>query len=399
VKTLRYAMFFFAIIFISPVTHAEIIMAPTVATEKITTYYEIAPQTYMSIPLPSSNKANSIYTVRITSDNKVYKDITAFLVDEENKKLFSRGMQYRRIGTSKAVAPFTIKGAIKSNSRHYLVLDNTYANFMTKKLNVSITAESPADEVQSERLKDAFLQMYKGLKGEYVFKDFDIYVEPCGQVNAFSESFTSGNIHICTELLDNISKAKNLGAFQFIFFHELGHTMLGLWGLPANNNEDIADEFATFLMLQGDAAQGVLLSKSLDFWKNRDSVSEANNMILNGDRHSLSVQRIRNIEENIRNSSRFCKRWTQLVYPHMTTNGLNEIIQSPNGCSNPELAKSLTSKSSTIELSTGKALKPVAIQANSSVEERLLRLKNLLDKGLITQKEYTSKKEMILEQL
>jgi len=87
-------MFFFAVVLISPVVHAKIIMAPIVATEKTTTYYEVAPQTYMSIPLPGSNKANSIYTVRITSDNKVYKDITAFLVDEENKSLFSRGMQY-----------------------------------------------------------------------------------------------------------------------------------------------------------------------------------------------------------------------------------------------------------------------------------------------------------------
>lgn len=398
-KILRHAVIFIAIALISPIAHAKIIIAPTAAMEETKMHYNVPPQKYIIIPLQGSNKANSTYTITITADNKVYKDITAYLVDESNKDLFSRGMQYQGIGYRKATAPFSIKQTVQFSGSYYLILDNTYANFMTKKLNVSIKVEFPVDEAQVEKMKTSFDQMYQSLKEEFIFKDFDIHIEPCGQVNAFSESFGNGDIHICTELLDNITKAKNLGAFHFIFFHELGHTLLGLWSLPGNNNEDIADEFATFMMLQGDASQGVLLSNSLDFWRNRDSAAEASNMLLNGDRHSLSVQRIRNIEENISNSSTFCKHWTQLIYPHMTTMALNDLIRSPNGCSNLKLAQTLVSKPSTVDTSTIKAPKAVSSQKVNPIEERLSRLKKLLDKGLITQKEYASKKSSILEQL
>lgn len=250
---------------------------------------------------------------------------------------------------------------------------------------------------KAEAIKDAFGKMYADLKHEFIFKDFNIHIEPCGQVNAFSETNGSGDIHLCTELFDNVAKSNNPGALTFIFLHELGHTLLGLWKLPGNNNEDIADEFATYVMLQGEASAGIQLNKSLNFWRNRNVNAEVTNMIQNGDRHSLSIQRIRNIEENIQNNHEFSIKWSRLIYPHMTTQGLQDVIEHPSENSNLALAKSLLAKKG-IVISDVK--KPVDThQVTESIAERLKKLKILYKDGLLTKEEYASKKKEILDEL
>lgn len=384
---------------------AEIIVTPVTATEEITNHYKIPPQQYQVIPLPGAGSPSDAYKITIQSDNAVYKDITAFLVDAPNANLFTQGSQYRGIGYQKALAPFTIQGSTQTTGPHYLILDNTYAAFIAKKLNVSIKAAFPMGAEQVQALKSSLEVMYGALKKGFIFPDFNIHVEPCGQVNAFSESTTTGDIHICTELLDNVSRSKNKGAFTFIFLHELGHTLLGLWGLPGNNNEDVADEFATYLMLQGEATSGALLVNSLDFWRNRDSMREAINIVTKGDRHSPSIQRIRNIQENINNSVSFSKRWNRQIYPHMTPQALNEIISKPTANNDVELARSLLSKIPVTTQSAParsansfKTEKPTSSPSKDkqAASARLKELNELLKDGLITKAEFEKKKKDIL---
>lgn len=324
---------------VAPIIHAEIIVTPVTSIEEIKNSYVVGPGGHVIVSLPGKGSQKDAYGITIDVDNAIYKDITAYLVDADNLRSYTQHTQYRGIGFIRAKAPFTIQGSTQTPGPHYLILDNTYALFISKKLNVSIKAAFPMDETQTQLIKTKFTAMYENLKKVFVFPDFNIHVQPCGQVNAFSDSFTSGDIHICTELMDNVSRSKNIGAFTFILFHELGHSLLGLWGLPGNDNEDIADEFATYLMMQGRNTK--LLESSLDFWRNKDSTSEAMNMIKYGDRHSLSVQRIRNIQENIKRGDAFIKRWNSELYPHMTSVTLNEVIQQPVGGSDVELARSI----------------------------------------------------------
>jgi len=232
-------------------SYAEIIISSSASMEETHVYYAVGPRQYVTIPLPSSNKIGDTYSLKLVARNRVFKDITAYLVDEQNLQLFKQGQAYRGLGYSHAKTPFTIAGSTQTAGQKYLILDNSYADFMTKKMDVYISATLPVDEKKSKALKASLTKVYDVLKSGFKFPDFNIHVQPCGQVNAFSESYTTGDIHVCTELLDHVTKSNNPGVLTFILMHELGHTLLGLWKLPGNNDEDIADEFATYIMLQG----------------------------------------------------------------------------------------------------------------------------------------------------
>lgn len=123
-----------------------------------------------------------------------------------------------------------------------------------------------------------------------------------------------------------------------VFLHEVGHSLLSLWGMPGNNNEDIADEFSTYVLMSGGPNGYQYLDASLQFWQNRNSANEALNILQNGDRHSLSIQRMRNIKENMISGEAFIKRWNNLLYEHYTDNALNEVIKKPVPGADVELA-------------------------------------------------------------
>ena len=345
---IRMALFVFLLFLIASTSRAEVFVTPAIVTEEVTNSYVVAAGRHEVVPLPSVGDSKGAFKITISADNAVYKDITAYLVDADNMRLFSQGSPYQGMGFQKAKAPFTIQGAMQTPGPYYLILDNGYALFIAKKLKVSVKAAFPMDEKQQQIIKTSLESFYANLKKLIVFPDFNIRIEPCGQTNAFSDTFTSGDIHFCSEMADHLTKTKNTGAFLFIFLHELGHSLLGLWGMPGNNNEDIADEFATYLMMQGSSNITTLLEQSLDFWRNRDSMGEAMQMVAHGDRHSLSVQRIRNIQENMKMGDAFIKRWNREIYPHMTPEYLNQIISNPKSFSDVELAKEILKERSKV---------------------------------------------------
>ncbi len=84
-----------------------------------------------------------------------------------------------------------------------------------------------------------------------------------------------------------------------------------------------------------------MLDRSLEFWQNRDSVAEAQNMLVNGDRHSLSIQRVRNIKENMQSGEAFIKRWNNLIYQHATDDALTKTINNPTFGDDIKLAQTI----------------------------------------------------------
>ena len=334
------------LIFMMPFSMAEVFVSPVLSIEPIKQDYVVAPGRYVVVPLPGKGSLNDSYRITINANNAIYKDITAYLVDATNLRLFEQGYQYRGIGYQRAMAPFVIQGGTQTAELHYLVLDNRFAAFIAKKLKLTIEASLTLDQANRQAIEKAFASAYLGLKQNLIFPDFNIRVEPCGQVNAYSETFGSGDIHYCTEMISHAFSNNNQGAFVFILLHEVGHSLLGLWGIPGNNNEDIADEFATYIMMSGGPSGYAMLDRSLEFWQNRDSTAEAMNMLKNGDRHSLSIQRVRNIKENIQRGVSFIKRWNQLIYPHSTTEALNKVIQNPKHGDDVDLARSILAQRS-----------------------------------------------------
>ena len=320
------------------ISTAEVIVSPVMATDAIMNNYVVQAGALQVIPLPSKGSQDS-YLIEINATNAVFKDITAYIVDQQNLYLYQAGQPFRGIGYQKAIAPFSIQGSIPAGGSKFLVLDNRYAAIIAKKINIAVKARFPLDTSEQEKIRQSFEQLYTSLQKNLIFPDFNIRVEPCGQVNAYSESFGSGDIHYCTETISNLAHSNNQGAFAAIFYHEVGHSLLGLWGIPGNNNEETADEFATYILMSGGPTGYALLERSLEFWQSRDSVAEAQNMLVNGDRHPLSIQRIRNIKENMQRGESFIRRWNQLIYQHATDDALNKIALRPSYGDDATLAK------------------------------------------------------------
>ena len=329
-------------------SNAEVFVSADMTTDPVSQSMTVNAGSYLAIPLPSTSNLNDYYKITINTNNAVYRDLTAFIVDDENLTSFKQRYQYRGIGYSKAQTPFILQGSINSPNQKYLIIDNRYAALINKKVSYTLEAKFQASEEQRENTKKLFSKMYTSLKKDLIFPDFNIYVEPCGNANASSETVT-GNIYFCSEMMDLLAKNNNEKAFLGIFLHEVGHSLLGLWGIPGNNNEDIADEFSTYMMMSAGPNGYAYLDATLQFWQNRNSAAEALNMLKNGDRHSLSIQRMRNIRENMLTGEAFIKRWNRLIYEHHTDEALNEVIDKPMPWADVELAAKILSQRANLE--------------------------------------------------
>jgi hypothetical protein len=93
-------------------------------------------------------------------------------------------------------------------------------------------------------------------------RDLTLRVKDCGMVNAW---YDSGVITVCYEYLDFIKKNAPktttrsdvspddalVGQTYFVFLHEAGHAMFDFFEVPVfGGEEDGADQFATYMMLQ-----------------------------------------------------------------------------------------------------------------------------------------------------
>jgi len=331
-------------ILVSTKVVAQVTVSPVMALDQQVSNFVVNAKSMQVIPLPTSGSHQDAYRIKIDASNAIYKDITAYILDQKNLLMYQSGQTFSGLGYQKAIAPFIIQGSIPFTGPKFLILDNRYASIIAKKVNITIEAKLPLTSSQQQKTQQSFEELYANLKKKLIFPDFNIRVEPCGQINAFSDSFGSGDIHYCTETISYLSRTNNAGAFTAIFLHEVGHSLLGLWGVPGNNNEDIADEFATYVLMSSGPNGYALLNRSLEFWEGRDTSAEIQNMLTSGDRHSLSVQRIRNIKENMQRGEAFIKRWNTLIYPHVTEEALNAIVQNPSYGDDVALAEKIISE-------------------------------------------------------
>lgn len=314
--------------------NAEVFISKAFSTDVFQQEVDIGAGRYWALPLPVGD-IGRVFEVQVALGNSVYKDITAFVVDETNFQRFQQHQAFRLQGVQKSIAPFVFRAVIGTPEQHYLVLDNSYALLITKRATVGVKMTGTLDDEAIAQARASLESVYGLLKQRFVFPDFNIHVRPCGQANAFSAPET-GDITFCTEI---ISRAVGKpGLFIGTFAHELGHTLLNIWGLPGSNNEDVADEFATMLLLSTGSGGPGAIQEWLSFFENRNPYAEAENMIQQGDRHSLSIQRIRNIRANVANAADLEKRWDKLLYPHMTDQALRQIAIKPSPYDDAALA-------------------------------------------------------------
>lgn len=270
-------------------------------------------------------------------------DMSAAIVDEANLNFFRQGLPARGHYAARQVTPIKIEGATWSHGQYYLLLDNRHAILAARQVAYRIEFMEKVDPAAQRVLADGLREMYAAIKDEFIFADFDIHVVPCGQPNAFS----SPDITLCIELLLQEALRDRSGAFAGVFLHELGHTLLNLWGMPGYDNEDIADEFAAVVMLSGeDNESGArALSEMIVFFSEHDSAAQSAAILMRGGRHAPSIQRVRNLERIMANPAPVIARWNRLLYQHMTDKALKRIAANPTSSEDAALARQvLTSR-------------------------------------------------------
>ena len=322
-----------SLVFAVASAHAEVSVSREFMSNALDRAVDVQAGSYRIWPLPGSDEVIA-YRITVAAENQLFKDISAFVVDDRNLDLFKAHARFNAVGKIKGQTPFGFVAKRQPSEQLYLVIDNSYSLLTTKKARISVTLIGELNEDHAQHLQQALEGFYKGFKQVFVLPDFDLHVAPCNAVNAFSQQDT-GNITLCSEFWSQY--ANNPAIIMWTLFHELGHTALALWNIPGNDNEDIADEFATTFLLYDKTGPRVI-RQAMEFFQGRNASAEAENMIKRGDRHSLSIQRIRNVQAWLEEPLRVTSKWNNLLYPHMTESNLRTITTHPGPYDNVQLA-------------------------------------------------------------
>jgi len=317
-----------------PTASADVIVAPQIVTTFPKQDVTVPALQFVIYSVGNLDQGEAV-GVQIEVSNAVYNDLSAYVVDAGNMALARQNLPFRYLdGATKKIAPFRLMAKIDIAGPHYVVLDNRFAQVINKKVVYQLAMVKHLSDQEIQKLKNPLEQGYSAMKKLFVFKDFNINVKSCGQVNAYSTTAT-GDVTLCSELLDQMSG----GTILAVFFHELGHTLLNLWGYPNFGNEDDADQFATIMLLKSGDAGTQALYEWIKSYAEHDSRAQARRMLVSGDTHSLSIQRIRNIQSWMANRADLMPRWNTVLYPNMTDWALNGIVTKPASFDDAEAAK------------------------------------------------------------
>ena len=266
-------------------------------------------------------------------------DMSASLIDEANLNFLKQGLPHRAVPGDRNTSPISVEGTTWGYGQYYLLLDNRQSILAGRSVTYRIEYMEKVDAKTQQLMKEQFEKLYAALKEDFEFPDFNIHVEPCGQANAFS----APDITLCIELMTELFSKQKQGALVGIFIHELGHTLLNLWGMPGYDNEDIADEFAAAVLLSdvSSDAGGIAISDMITWFSEHDSKAQAAAILKVGDRHAPSIQRVRNLERILETPGPVISRWNRVLYQHMTVKALNEVISRAGERDDLALAKQI----------------------------------------------------------
>ncbi len=208
---------------------------------------------------------------------------------------------------------------------HYFVVFDNRSGSEPRAIKATVRAARGGERGGTTEALDTFENQLNQL---FIFEPFPISAKRCGVPTAFSGP---SGIVLCVEYARKLQetlddKAKAADALLFTLFHELGHVLLKQWKYPSYDNEEVADEFATVLMVM--LGQKERVRAKAEFFSKNPSVTESIERSFRDDRHPLSVQRARNI---IRwaNNPQLAGKWQPIFVPQMQTALLLRLQRHP----------------------------------------------------------------------
>lgn len=315
-------------------------------------YTEVKAGNYHHFELPGNKEQ---YEVKVEVHNRKFNDVDAYVCDENGFNQFRSRQPFRCYGVNRGRGVFSFKAPAKSGGRFYFVLNNSFSMILKKKVSYEIAV---VDRI-SYPVKQSLLKLVDGFSQAFQkafdVPEFDISIKSCGQVNAFARLDT-GDITVCSELVFQELQRNRKGALIGIILHEVGHSLLSLWNIPGNANEELVDEFAV-VMMHMTGQQGIAYQLT-EYFSEANSKAEAINKIYVDDRHPLSPQRVRNIKRILNNPGPIVERWSQILYPRMTVEGLKELLKTSPTFANRQLANQIINEKSSLSNNTQRVPPP-----------------------------------------
>jgi hypothetical protein len=221
--------------------------------------------------------------------------------------------------------PVGSQWTISQSAEHAIVFAGDSWWLGEAEVRLRVTAERTLAPQEHTALVGQAQELAAFVGSVFGVRPFRIRVKPCGEVNAVTWT-NSGDIELCTELLHDLRASR--GGFLGVFFHELGHSLLKQWELPGWDQEDIADDFAIYMLLQLPGGIGMAADYAA-FFAQADPTTEGYRVASLGGRHSSGLQRYQNIQQRLRDPEGFMGEWNRLLYPRMSTEHLRQIVRGP----------------------------------------------------------------------
>lgn len=277
--------------------------------------------TYFELPL----SAGTTLVAKFAVSGGLNNHLNVWLLDLPNYQLFRAGREYSYYkgtsGTFQRLVQYAF--TIPATGLYYLVFDNRGALMLPRTAYANVYIVEPVPGAQHKKDFELYSGLYYGLLRKlFEFDDIDVTVRLCGTENAFSNP----NITMCRELIDRNERHGIPAANIFVFFHEVAHSLLKLWGYPTWDNEEVADEMATVLSVL--IKKEELALQAAQWWANSGSRQEALDKMVVDDRHTISPQRARNVVSWLNRRDELLRRWQKIWVPHMTHEALVALRDS-----------------------------------------------------------------------
>lgn len=253
-------------------------------------------------------------------------EVVIWLLNDDDYRRFPSAK--RPLFESRTDNKLAISLLIPETGNYYVVIDNRSGR-AAREFTLSVNAAAGvAPAGRPDRTQAQFDRLEQQLRRFLIFSELELSAASCGTANAFS----SGNsILICTEfarkLIDELEDRGKAGdVLLFAILHEVGHVLLQQWDYPFFDNEDLADEFATVLMVIFDS--GKQARSQAQYFAAVPTGVEAERRRGSDGRHSLSVQRARNILRWL-NDPDLVSRWQSVLVPRIQTAVLERLKRQP----------------------------------------------------------------------
>jgi hypothetical protein len=251
-------------------------------------------------------------------------EIVVALVDSKGYQRFSETSRPLFLGQVEKKLAFAV--SIPAKGDYFVVLDNRSGK-EPRMVTVTVRA-ARAGAGQTKAAEEILRKFEQQLHQLFVFDPFPIGIQQCGAPKAFVD--TSG-IVLCAEYVQHLydilkDQERTKDALSFSIFHEVARMLLSKWNHPFSANEEVADEFATVLMVMLNQKERVIAIA--EYFVKNPSASETLLNLFRDDRHPLSVQRARNILSWVRDPQ-LAHKWQKLLVPHMQTTLLKRLQQQP----------------------------------------------------------------------